>query len=81
VAVDDSVLLVLSLEDDMDVVAWDELEAVVVVEVAAWPLYVGGTTGSRWKMPVSVLTPVDGSAPTAQPSVGLVVKTEYKPSP
>jgi hypothetical protein len=33
--------------DDMVVVAWVELEAVVVVEVAACPLNVGGTIGSR----------------------------------
>lgn len=51
-----------------------------VVFVASCPT-VGGTTGSRWKMPVSGFTPVLGCAPTAHPSVGFVVKTEYKPNP
>jgi len=32
-------------------------------------------------MPERVFTPVLGWAPTAQPSVGFVVKTEYKPKP
>jgi hypothetical protein len=74
-------IVVLLVALDSVVVAWDELEAVAVVEVTVWLLYVGGTTGSRWKMPARVLTPVAGSAPTAQPSVGFVVKTQNRPRP
>lgn len=69
-------------EEDDDVVTCDvpddELDVLSVVvfdAVACWPT-VGGIAGSRWKMPVRVLFPVSGCAPTAQPSVGLVVKTE-----
>ena len=43
VGLDDVALLVL----DTVIVAWVELGALVVVEVAAWPLNVGGTIGSR----------------------------------
>jgi hypothetical protein len=68
-----------SLDDDElaldeEVVAAVELELEFVV-VACCPT-TGGIAGSRWKMPVRVCTPVLGCAPTAQPSVGFVVKTE-----
>ena len=77
VALEVTVELTLELVDeDTMIVTGEVLEAVVadVVDVEFDPpLYVGGTTGSRWKIPVSGLTPVLGCAPTAQPSVGLVV--------
>jgi hypothetical protein len=82
----DIVLLVLVPDVIEDVVASEELEDVNVVEVEfVPPLYVGGTIGSKWKIPVrapvKVVTPLLGCWPTAQPSVGFVVKTEYKARP
>ena len=59
-----------------------EVELEVVLVVACCPT-TGGTVGSRWKMAVrgSTAFVVVGCVPTAQPSVGLVVKTEYSPMP
>jgi hypothetical protein len=91
VALDD-VTLELVIDVDALVVTGDELEVVSATEVEVVPplVTVGGTTGSRWKIPVrAVVTvvavahdvPVLGCWPTAQPSVGLVVKTEYNAKP
>jgi hypothetical protein len=56
-----------------------ELEFELAV-VTCWPT-TGGTVGSRWKMPDRSFVPMLGCAPTAHPSVGLVVKTDSKPNP
>jgi hypothetical protein len=57
-----------------------ELEVELVVVVTCCPT-TGGIVGSRWNIPDRPLVPVLGGAPTAHPSVGLVVKTEYRPNP
>jgi hypothetical protein len=68
------VAVVTTLELELEV----ELELVVVVTCCPTT---GGIVGSRWNIPDRPLVPVLGGAPTAHPSVGLVVKTEYKPNP
>jgi len=79
----DDAALELVIDEDTIVVTGETLEVVVSVEVEVVPplLTVGGTIGSRWKMPLRPSVRVLGCAPTAQPSVGFVVKTENKPNP
>jgi hypothetical protein len=86
VLIDELVDVTDSVDEDIEVLSCDTVEVVwvefsVVVACCCCCPTVGGTTGSRWKMPVRVCTPVLGWAPTAQPSVGFVVNTEYKPKP
>jgi hypothetical protein len=79
----------VTLELDEDTIVADaELDAEVSVvsdefDVVPPPLNVGGVIGSRWKIPVrGFMEPVVlGCAPTAHPSVELVVNTENNPNP
>jgi len=76
----DTVVVAIELELELEIELEVELE---VVLVACCPT-TGGIVGSRWKIPVRLFGQVGvqiGCAPTAHPSVGLVVKTEYKPNP
>jgi len=77
-------VVVVAADEADDVVATEEADAVVAVELeleaelalevvvaTCWPA-TGGFWGSRWNIPESGFVPVDGPAPTAHPSCGLV---------